>query len=78
MAQAFTESTVEEAALELLGGLGYAVLHGPEIAPGELLSEREGYGDVVTNGGLNDALLRKLISGEIPAKEAEKCATGGA
>jgi hypothetical protein len=28
-----TESTVEEAALEWLNELGYAVLHGPEIEP---------------------------------------------
>ena len=31
---AFTESVVEEAALAWLEGLGYAVLHGPEIAAG--------------------------------------------
>ena len=31
----FTESVVEEAALAWLEGLGYTILHGPEIAPGE-------------------------------------------
>ena len=31
----FTESVVEDAALAWLEGLGYAVLHGPEIAAGE-------------------------------------------
>ena len=31
---AFTESVVEAAALEWLESLGYAVKHGPEIAPG--------------------------------------------
>ena len=31
-----TESIVEDAALAWLGELGFAVLHGPEIAPGEL------------------------------------------
>ena len=36
----FTESTVEEAALEILEGLGYTSLHGPDIAPGELFAER--------------------------------------
>jgi type I restriction enzyme, R subunit len=36
----FTESVVEEAALEWLGALGYTVLHGPEIAEGEPGSER--------------------------------------
>ena len=34
-----TESTVEDAALSWLGELGYAVAHGPEIAPGENLTE---------------------------------------
>ena len=32
---AFTESVVEEAALEWLAALQYAVVHGPDIAPGE-------------------------------------------
>jgi type I restriction enzyme R subunit len=32
----FTESIVEDAALAWLESLGYAVKHGPEIAPGEL------------------------------------------
>jgi len=31
----FTESVVEDATLDILSGLGYAVLHGPDIAPGE-------------------------------------------
>ena len=30
-----SESTVENAALELLGELGYAVGHGPHLVPGE-------------------------------------------
>jgi type I restriction enzyme R subunit len=30
-----TESTVEEAALEWFGELGYAIDPGPEMAPGE-------------------------------------------
>ena len=37
----FTESNVEEAALELFVGLAYTILHGPDIAPGELFVERE-------------------------------------
>ena len=36
----FTESTVEEATLQWLKELGYAVLHGPEIAAGEPAAER--------------------------------------
>lgn len=36
----FTESVVEEAALAWLEALGYAVLHGPDIAVGEPAAER--------------------------------------
>ena len=35
MTNSFTESVVEDAALEWFGELGYSILHGPEIAPGE-------------------------------------------
>ena len=31
-----TESHVEDAALDWLAGLGWFVVHGPEIAPGEI------------------------------------------
>lgn len=50
MGERITESTVEEAALAWFEGLGYAVLNGPEIAPGELYSERASYADVVLVG----------------------------
>jgi type I restriction enzyme R subunit len=36
----FTESVVEDAALAWLESLGYAIKHGPEIAPGEFPAER--------------------------------------
>ena len=35
----FTESVVEDAALGWLESLGYAVLHGPDIAAGEPVAE---------------------------------------
>ena len=54
----FAESHVEEAALEWLGGLGYHVLHGPDISPDGPAPERESYGDVVLFGRLRDALSR--------------------
>jgi type I restriction enzyme, R subunit len=51
------ESIVEDAALEWFGELGYAVGHGPHLAPGEYAEgtltpalsqrERESYGEVV-------------------------------
>jgi type I restriction enzyme R subunit len=36
----FTEFVVEDAALAWLEGLGYSVLHGPDIAPREPTTER--------------------------------------
>ncbi|MGY4466164.1 type I restriction enzyme R subunit [Bradyrhizobium sp. LB9.1b] len=57
---AFTESVVEEAALDWLARLGYAVLHGPDIAAGEPAAERSdsGYRDVVLERRLRAALAR--------------------
>ncbi len=56
----FTESVVEDAALEWLEGLGYAVLHGPEIAVREPGAERTdpGYRDVILQTRLRKALKR--------------------
>jgi type I restriction enzyme R subunit len=56
----FAESVVEEAALAWLQGLGYAVLHGPDIAAGEPDAERSDPGcrDVVLEGRLRRALAR--------------------
>ncbi len=51
-----TESDVEGAALAWLAGLGYAVLHGPDIAPDMPAAERRGYGEVVLAQRLRDAL----------------------
>ena len=58
--RSFTESVVEDAALAWLGGLGYAIKHGPEIAPGEIFAERSDptYRDVVLERRLRDALVR--------------------
>ncbi|NEW92118.1 type I restriction endonuclease subunit R [Rhodopseudomonas sp. BR0M22] len=68
----FTESVVEEAALEWFGGLGYAVLHGPEIGAGEPAAERDGSGcrDVVLQGRLRAALAR--LNPELPAEALEE------
>jgi len=56
----FTESVVEEATLEWLAGLGYTILHGPDIAAGELTAERDdsGYRDVILERRLRQALER--------------------
>ena len=50
------ESTVEEAALGWLSELGWAVAHGPDIAPGTPYAERDDYGQVVLERRLRDAL----------------------
>jgi len=59
MSERFTESIVEDAALAWLGELGFAVLHGPEIAPGELAEERTSLGEGLLPKRLH-AALRKL------------------
>ena len=41
------EADVERAALEWLCGLGWQVLHGPDIAPDMPNAERDDYGQVV-------------------------------
>lgn len=53
-----TESTVEAASLEWFGELGYALGHGPQIAPGEEAAERDSFADVVLEGRLREALWR--------------------
>ena len=50
------EADVEQAALEWLSGLGWQVLHGPDIAPEMPTSERDDYGQVVLDSRLRDAL----------------------
>lgn len=51
-----TESVVEDAALAWLAEHGYTILHGPDIAPGELAAEREQYGEMVLSARLKAAL----------------------
>ncbi len=65
-----TENTVEEAALELFGILGYTILHGPNIAPDELFAERAGYADVVLIKRLREALAR--INPRVPAEALDE------
>ena len=60
MIQKLTESTVEEAALQWLAELGYAVLPGSEIEPEGPQQERVGFGDVI------------LIGSEIPLRPSRQ------
>jgi len=66
----FTESTVEQAALEIFAALGYTVLHGPNIAPGEMFAERRSYQDVVLVERLRSALTR--INPNVPSAAIEE------
>lgn len=67
---AFTESVVEEAALEWFAALGYAVTGGPAIAPGEPEAERQSYSDVVLEARLQNALAR--LNPNVPASGLEE------
>lgn len=66
----FTESTVEEAALEIFEGLRYTILHGPAIAPGEMFVERTSYSDVVLVKRLREAMAR--INPQVPGDALEE------
>lgn len=52
------ESIVEDVTLSWFGKLGYAIGHGPHIAPGEPAAERESFGDVVLVGRLRETIRR--------------------
>ena len=65
-----TESEVEAAALEWLAGLGYAVLHGPDIGPEGPASERGSHDEVLLAGRLREALVR--LNPDLPAAALEE------
>jgi type I restriction enzyme R subunit len=68
---AFAESVVEDAALDWLEGLGYAVQHGPDIAVGEPAAERSdpNFRDVILEGRLRQALAR--LNSDLPSEALE-------
>lgn len=53
-------------------GFGYSVLHGPNIAPGELVAERNDYGRLVLEDRLRDTALPKLITSEVRFKHRDR------
>ncbi|HEY9751538.1 MAG TPA: type I restriction endonuclease subunit R, partial [Coleofasciculaceae cyanobacterium] len=65
----FTESDVEDAALHYFGELGYTLLSGPDIAPGEPSAERNSHSDVVLVDRLRAALSQ--INPQVPVEELE-------
>ena len=64
------ESIVEDAALEWFGELGYAVGHGPHLAPGEPAAERDSFSEVVLVGRLREAIRR--LNFAIPEEAREE------
>ena len=64
------EFHVEEITLDLFGSLGYSILLGPEIAPGETAAEREDYSETLLRGRLHNALVR--LNSAIPADALEE------
>lgn len=64
------EDTVEQASLEWFAELGYAVAHGPAIAPGEPGAERASYEEVVLEGRLRGALSR--LNPELPQEALDE------
>ena len=64
------ESIVEDAALEWFGELGYAIGHGPHLAPGEPAAERDSFGEVVLVGRLREAIRR--LNPAIPEEAREE------
>ena len=70
MSPAFRESDIERAALAWLKSLGYLILSGPEIAPGEPAAERDNYGQVVLEYRLRQALAR--LNPQVPTDALEE------
>lgn len=64
MKNLITESEIEQIALELLRDEnGYTVLYGPELAEG--VNPERVYSEVILQACLSDALLPKLMRGEL-------------
>ena len=64
-----SESTVEAVALDWLASLGWAVAHGPDIAPYTPAAERADYGAVVLGERLRSALA--CLNPDLPANALE-------
>ena len=64
-----SESTVEAVALDWLASLGWAVAHGPDIAPDTPAAERADYGAVVLGERLRSALA--CLNPDLPTNALE-------
>jgi len=70
MTPAFTESIVEQAALDWLKAVGWTTINGALIAPGEPRAERQDFGEVVLAGRLRAALER--LNPDLPSEAIEQ------
>jgi len=66
----FTEDLLEEAAIEILQGLGYEYAFGPDISYGGDYEERKDYREVILANRVKDGLFR--INRELPAEALEE------
>ena len=69
MSSTITESTVEDAALAWLESLGWAVAHGPDIAPDALAAERSDYGQAMLEQRLRASLAQ--LNPDLPTTALE-------
>ena len=65
----FTETEVEDAALEWLEDFGWQVAHGPDIAPDTACAERTDYSEVKLDNRLRDSLNR--LNPNLPGEALE-------
>ena len=69
MSHHLSENLIEQSAIEILQSLGWEYVHGAEIAPDGLYSERASYGDILLTGRLREALA--IINPTLPADALE-------
>lgn len=65
----FTEAMLEEAAIEILDGLGYDYAFGPDISLGGDYEERKDYREVILSHRVKDALFK--INRDLPREALE-------
>jgi type I restriction enzyme R subunit len=69
MTSFFTESIVEQAAIEWISELGYSIKFGPDIAVDGTHPERSSYGEVILVNRLRNAVAK--INPKVPAAALE-------
>ena len=65
-----SEQNIEDTALKTLKGLGYRIIHGPDISPDGQDPERKCYDEVVLVERLKDSICR--INPDVPAQAREE------